>query len=343
MNRVEPVDLVQWIHPAPTAPESDTLPRLAASSIALFIRYPQTLTAVSRRDGHVLWQREDLTGLGVAAFGDSVIAVLTGGTSVGLRQSTGATLWKRSVPGGGMNVPPVMSGASGVFATRDGTLWAAEGVAGAVRRLASVAQLSDTSAAGIWSLTSTGDTVTAFLQLAAAVGETGDFIVARIHVPSATVLLRHRITRRSDEFPENRRMVVQDSVAVLPISGCALGVNLHTGRRLWTQCLNIAQVALRDGVLRAMSGNGELIRLDPLSGEVRERLPLHVTAPFDLTTCRGDVVFVNGGVALVRSTDRARSVPLGRSTQFDRYIGLVRSDSTLFAYGRQSIMAFDCD
>jgi len=337
------VSLVQWIHTVPAAPESDTLPRAVASSVALFVREAAVLTAVSRDDGHVLWRRDDLTGLGIAAFGDSVIAVLSGGASVGLRQSTGKTLWSRPVPGGRASVPPVMSGATGVFPTRDGVVWAAEGLTGKVRRLATVRQLTDTSAAGVWSLTSSGDTVTAFLQLASAVGETGDFVVARIHVPSATVLSRHRVTRLHDEWPANRRMVVQDSVAVLPLSGCALGVNMQNGRRIWLQCINISQVALRDGELLAVTGYGELFRLDPASGHLIERVPLNVTAPFELEPCRQGIVFVNGGVALVQNAAVARTIPLGRSTQSDDYVGLVRSDSTLFAYGRQSNMALRCN
>ena len=96
-------DMVLWLRPALTVAESDTLPRHAAATVALFFRYPTTLTAVSRDDGHLLWQH-DLTGIGLAAFEDSATAVLTGGVTVGVRHSTGETTWSRMVPGGSTTV-----------------------------------------------------------------------------------------------------------------------------------------------------------------------------------------------------------------------------------------------
>jgi len=335
--------IVRWTRASPTAPAFASFPRLAVSDSALFIGYPNLLIAVSVRDGRTLWQRSDVPSIIPVAFGDSVVAVVSAGTSVGLRQATGATLWSRQVPGERSTVPPVMVAGHAVFNTLDGTLWAVEGLSGTVRRLASTLQLADTVGAGVWSIAVIGDTVVVFLQIDTPVGETGAFVVTRVHLPSSTVVSRSRIRREEGEFGSNRRMVVQDSVAVLPINGCAVGVDARTGRRLWTRCINIGQVSLRDGVLFATSGSGELFVLEPLTGRIVRRLDMRVTSPFDQFPCREGIVFVNGGMQIVQNQDGARSRDINRTTDFDGYVGLVRNGTTLFAHGEQSMTALRCN
>ena len=79
--------------------------------------------------------------------------------------------------------------------------------------------------------------------------------------------------------------------------------------------------------------------LDPLSGRVLRQVDMNITSPFDHVPCQEGVVFVNGGVALVPAADGARMRPVGRTSQLNRFIALVQRDSTVFAYGRESIMA----
>lgn len=335
--------LVSWARPSPAGPPFALFPRLAASDTGLFIGYRNTVIAVRARDGQFLWQRSTEQSVGVVAFGDSVIAVLAGGTSVGLRQATGAPLWSRRIAGASSTVPPVRVGTTAVFNTSDASLWAVDGLTGDGRRLASALQLSDTAAAGVWSIAANRDTAIVFLQLDSEFGETGDFVVTRIHVPSSTIVSRSRITRLDNEFGENRRMVVQDSVVVLPISGCALAVDARTGRRRWKQCGSISQVALRDGVLYATSGSGPLFAIDPVTGRNLRRLDLQVTSPFDLVPCQEGIVLVNGGVLIVQNRDGAKPGAVNRTDQFDDYLGLVRNGATLFMHGEKSMMALRCN
>lgn len=342
-NEVGTEGLVRWTRPSPRGPAFASFPRLAASDTGLFVGYPNTVIAVRARDGQFLWQQSTERSIGLVTFGDSVIAVLAGGTSVGLRQATGAPLWSRSIAGASSTVRPVRVGTTAVFNTADASLWVVDGLTGNGRRLASALQLSDTTAAGIWSIAANGDTAIVFLQLDSQVGETGDFVVTRVHVPSSTIVSRSRITRLENEFGENRRMVVQDSVVVLPIAGCALGVDVRTGQRRWKQCGSISQVSLRDGVLYATSGSGPLFAIDPITGRNLRRLDLQVTSPFDLVACREGIVLVNGGLLLLQNRDGATPAAVSGTDQFDDYVGLVRNGATLFAHGETAMMALRCN
>jgi outer membrane protein assembly factor BamB len=342
-NEVGTEGLVRWTRASPQGPTLAQFPHLAASDSGVFIGYPNTVIAVRAQDGQFLWQQSTDRSVGLVAFGDSVIAVLAGGISVGLRQATGVTLWSRSIAGKSSTVPPVRVGSTAVFNTSDASLWAVDGLTGDGRRLASALQLSDTAAAGIWSIAANGDTAIVFLQLDSQVGETGDFVVTRVHVPSSTIVSRSRITRLENEFGENRRMVVQDSVVVLPIAGCALGVDARTGQRRWKQCGSIAQVSLRDGLLYATSGSGPVFAIDPITGRNLRRLDLPVTSPFDLVACREGIILVNGGLLLLQNRDGATPAAVGGTDQFDDYLGLVRNGATLFAHGETAMMALRCN
>ena len=337
---------VVWQRATPPTQIGDGIPSIAASATGVFIGYFSTLTAMRPIDGAVLWQRRGGAGTATptfrpVVFGDSVVAALSGGTSVGYRQLTGDVLWSRTIPGSALTSQPTVAGPYGVFGTFLGELWAIEGLTGATRRLATMAQLSDTTAAAIWGTTSRGDTVVVFVQRSHPNGELGDFFVTRILASSGEVVSRSRIARQDGEFPENRPFFVVDTVAVLPISGCGIGVDVRTGRRLWHQC-GKARV-LRNGLLYAERAVSDIRVVDPHTGALVRTITTGGSSLFDVYPCREGLVYSAFSLNIVDDRSGARARAVQGSTQDDGYTTLARHGNTLYAHGERVITALACN
>ena len=337
---------VIWQRFTPPTQIGDGFTSIAASSSGVFIGYFSTLTAMRPSDGVVLWQKRGGAGTATptfrpVVFGDSVVAALSGGTSVGYRQLTGDVLWSRTIPGRALTSQPTVAGPYGVFGTFPGELWTIEGLTGAARRLANMAQLSDTTDAGIWGMTSRGDTVVVFIQRDHPAGELGDFFVTRILASSGEVLSRSRIARQDAEFPENRPFFVVDTVAVLPISGCGIGVDVRTGRRLWRQC-GMAR-ALRNGLLYAERSVSDIVVINPQTGALVRRITTGGSSLFDVFPCREGLVYSAFSLNIIDDRSGARARAVQGSTQDDLYTTLARHGNTLYAHGERVITALTCN
>lgn len=335
-----PRAIVLWNVPTPPRKPSDGLPVLAASGTGVFIGYQETLTALRARDGAILWQRTGIPTFRPVVFGDSVVAVLSGGSAIGISQRTGNTLWSYVIPGPPLTSQPTVAGPYGVFGNIPGELWAIEGLDGGPRRLATMAQLSDTTSAAIWGMTSRGDTVFVFIQRDHPDGEFGDFFLTRVLASSGQVLSRSRIARLEGEFPENRPVIVADSVAVLPISGCGIGVDTRTGLRLWRQC-GEARV-LRDGLLYAAGGVSDIIVTDPATGVLRRTITTGGASLFDVYPCREGLTFTAFLLGMIDDRAGARARQVRGNLQDDLYTSLAHHGTTLYAHDERTVTALYC-
>lgn len=336
---------VLWQRLTPPTQIRDGRPGIAASGTGIFIGYSSTLTAIRPGDGALLWQKRGGANTSTptfrpVVFGDSVVAVGGGGTASGYRQRTGDVLWTRPIPGPVLTSQPVVAGPYVVFGNAPGELWAIEGLTGATRRLATMAQLTDTAGAGIWGMTSQGDTVVVFIQRDHPTGEFGDFFVTRILASSGEVVSRSRIARRDDEFPENRPFLVADTVAVLPISGCGVGVDVRTGHRLWRQC-GSARV-LRNGLLYAERSVSDILVVDPRTGALVRVITTVGSSVSDVYPCREGLVYTAFSLNIVDDRSGARSRAVAGSVQDDLYSTLAWHGNVLYAHGERVITALTC-
>ncbi len=337
---------VLWQRPTPPREISDAIPAIAASGSGVFIGYFSTLTAMRPDNGALLWQKRGGEGTTTptnfpVVFGDSIVAVLSGGTAVAYRQRTGDVLWSRTIPGRALRNQPTVAGPYGVFGTALGELWAIEGLTGATRRLATMTQLSDTTDAFIWAMTAIGDTVVVFIQRDHPNGDLGDFFVTRILASSGVVLSRSRIARQDSEFPVNRPLFMADTVAVLPIIGCAVGADVRTGRRLWRQCGNVR--AMRNGLLYAERSVSDIRVIDPHTGSLVRTITTFGSTVYDVYPCAEGLVHTAFSLNIVDDRAGARPRAVQGSTQDDLYDTLARQGTTLFAHGEREVTALACN
>jgi outer membrane protein assembly factor BamB len=261
------------------------------------------IAAMHLRDGTLAWKRSDVTSRPPLPVGDSLLVVLSAGESVGLRQHDGATLWRTAVAGTATTVVPILIGRYGIFASYDGDLFAADVYTGAMRKLATIHDLT-ASDGQIWSLAARGDTLLVIAQSATVVGNRLPIWLTRVLPLSGTVVSSVEVLSTTGTFANAFPMILSDSLLLVPLSGSVGAINLRSNQWQWTAGrANInSRFVSRDGRVYAGTGNGTIMVYDVATGVVLRRLVLNMSGIDDLYPCREGIVFTSG--ALFRVMDQ---------------------------------------
>ena len=288
---------VLWSAPSALRPTGSLINDVEATDALLIVGGALEIAAKHLRDGTLAWKRSDVPSRPPLPVGDSLVVVLRAGESVGLRQQDGAILWRTAVAGTATTVVPVLVGRYGVFASYDGDLFAADVYTGAVRKLASIHDLT-ASDGQIWALAVRGDTVLVLAQSATVVSNRLPIWLSRVLPASGMVVGSAEVLSPTGTFAAALPLILSDSLLLAPLAGSLGAINLRTNQWQWTagRANVTSRIAVRDGRVYAGTGNGTILVYDVATGGVVRRLPLDISGIADLYPCREGIVFTSGGV-----------------------------------------------